>query len=211
MAYPSATLDDYRAECRRLSHDANDLYWSATDKLAYINRAIQQRDTDTGANRVLISLTLVVGTHTYSYTSLANTRVLDIIGINLIFGSTRVVLQQRSFTMLNAQFRPWTVQQWTPLAWAKYGSTQFVFGPTPGVAYVTEVDCSVVSAELAGGSDPDVLTGIYTIPVPFYAVYLQKINERQYEEAQWFLDAYYQRIAACQGARAGLLPSAYGH
>ena len=209
MAYPSATLDDYRAECRRLSHDSADLYWSSVDKTAYINRAIQQRDTDTGANRSLISLTLVVGTHTYSYTTLGNTRVLDIIGINLIFGSTRIVLEQRSFTMLNAQFRPWTGSRWMPQAWAKYGGTQVVFGPTPGVAYVTEWDCSLTSAALSGGSDSDVMTGIYTIPVPFYAVYLQKINERMYEEAQFFLDSYYQRIAACQGARAGLLPSAY--
>lgn len=210
MAYPSATLDDYRAECRRYVHDAADLYWSSADKTAYINRAIQQRDFDTGANRTLVTASLTINQAAYTLSTIvSNTRVFDVVGINLIYGSTRIVLEQRSFTDLNAQYRPWTTTASRPVAWAKYNSTTIYFGPTPGVAYSTEWDCCQVSADLSSGTDADVLTGIYTNPVAWYACYLCKTNERQYEEASWFLEQYQMRIAACQGARAGLLPSAY--
>jgi len=209
VAYPSATLGDYKTELRTLVHDPGDVYWTVTQKEAAINRAIQQRDVDTAANREIIELTLDEDEDTYTLTDLGNDRVFDVVGINLLVGSTRVVLGNVSYTQLNARYRPFTGAQSLPVAWAKYNPTTIIFGPKPGVAYDTEWDCCLTSENLEGDDDTDVLIGKYTVPVPFYAAYLLKFNERQYAEADVFLDAYYKRIATCQGGRAGLLPTAY--
>ena len=55
MTIQTATLSTLLTELRRLLHDPDDRYWSQADKTAALNTAMQQRDRDTGGNRVLIS------------------------------------------------------------------------------------------------------------------------------------------------------------
>lgn len=209
--FPQQDLGDYLAEVRRLLHDPSDVYWSAVDKTANINKAIKMRDVHTAANRTPITLALTAGTDSYTLTDLANARVFDVISIVLTYGSRRIVLDQMSFTKLTAGPRCWTANRSLPVAWAKYNQQTVYLAPAPSIAYSTSWDCCVTSADLAASTDVDTLTGIFTVPVPYWAAYLCKQNERQYEEADWFRDQYYTHIATCQGARAGMLPTAYVH
>ncbi len=207
MANP--TLNDYLAEVRDLLHDPNDVFWTSTQKTRYINTARAQRDRDTANNRTVINLTLTVGQERYTTTDLADTTVFDVIGICLLFNGTRVLLYQRAFTQLNAEWRIWTSNQWTPWAMARYSSSVFYLSPKPATAYVTEWDCARIGAAISGGTTEDTMGPPFSNPVPFYACYLAKMNERQLQEAQYFLGEYHREIKSCQGARAGMLPSGY--
>ena len=208
-AIGTVTLADELDELRRLLHDPNDRYWSAVDKAFYLNRARQRRDLDTAANRQVLSFTLTAGTGTYTVTQIGNAQIFDIINLIVIVGNTRVILQQLSLTELNIKFRPWTTLQSQPWGFAKVGPSQVILGPTPGIAYATEVDCCVYSAPLVLSTDTDPLPYPYTQPVPFYAAYLAKINERQDDEASEFLDRYQMLVSVATNSRMGRVPNAY--
>jgi len=301
-----STLQDYLDELRRLLHDENDQYWSIGTKTSNINRALQRRDVDTGANRILVPFVFTIGKDTYSFndlnslgplpyapilttrgrkgadwlTSLAVTceratnfdvafavppptppgppeagsslqwsvpliaatgvvapvtstesaafsgsvmpvtarlttvdppRIFDVVGINLIYISNRVVLLNMSFTKLNVLKRPWVPYQAITEGWARYGTSQVVFGPQPSLNYLTEWDVCVYSPQMAVPTDIDPVPFPYTLRlVPTYAAYLCKQNERQMDEAQMFLADYMREADVARNQRVGMLPNAYG-
>jgi hypothetical protein len=202
-------LSGYLTELRDLLHDPNDGFWPLANKIGYINRAMNQRDLDTEQNRQLFTFTLIVGTDTYTFTQVGNNQVFDVIAINLIYVSTRVILEEKSLTMLNATKRPWTPYQGVPEAWARYGPNQVILGPNPSFAYTTEWDCAVYSNPLVSLTDPDPLPYPYTKPVAHYAASLAKRNERQYDEADAFLRDYYRELNTAINSRVGSVRSAY--
>lgn len=203
----SATLTSYLAELRRLLHDPNDVYWSVTDKTANLNTAMQQRDRDTSGNRVLISKTLTIGTSTYNFSTLSNVQVFDVVNIFLIYSGTRVRLSPMAMSLLNETYRRWTAYQSIPEAWARYGPSEVVIGPTPSLAYSTEWDCCVYSSPLVNPTDGDPLPYPYTDPVPYYAAYLCKLNERQIDEAEAFRDLYRARVVNIPDTRTAMVPA----
>ena len=206
----TVTLADYRTVLRRLLHDTNDVYWTLADKDSYLNEGIGQRDLDTGGNRSLITFVLTVADDTYTFTDLGNTRVFDIVGINLIYNNLRIVLDQFSFSELNAQVRQYSPPyQWAPLAWARYGPNQVVFAPAPSIAYTTEWDCCLFSSPLVNASDTDPLPYPYTQAVTFYAAYKAKLARRQFDEAESFLRQYQDKVLNATNARTGFVPSLY--
>lgn len=208
----AVTLADYRTALRELLHDPNDDYWSLADKDIYLNRALQRRDLDTGGNRQLVTFTLTVGLDNYTLTAIGLPNVFDIVGINLIFVSNRVILNNVGFRRLNRLYRPWTPYQAVCEGWARYGPNTIYFGPAPSFAYTTEWDCCVYSLPntLVNPGDPDPLPYPYTEPVPYYAAHLAKINERQYDESEGFLEAYRERALLATNQRTGMVPSFYG-
>lgn len=136
--------------------------------------------------------------------------VFDVIGINLIYGATRVVMGQFSFTELNTTVRQYVPSlQWAPVRWARYGPSQIVFGPAPSIAYVTEWDCSTIGPALVNLTDSDLMPVPYTKCIKYYAAYLAKLNERQYEEAAGFKQLYAENLMAASNSRAGMVPSMY--
>jgi len=213
--YPSvsgggtATLADYLAELRRLLHDENDNFWSAADKTAYINAGIQRRDLDSGQNRVLISKTLTAGTALYNFSDLSNDAVFDVIGIAVINGSTRIQLNQYSYSELSVAARAWTTYQSLPRAFARYGPSQVYLAPIPVSAYVSEWDCCVYSDPLVAPTDVDPLPFPYVKPVAYYAAYEAKLYERAFDEAEGFLAQYQQQLQVALTARVGTVPSLY--
>lgn len=206
-----ATLATHLATLNRYLHDPDNRFWPQTDKIAYVNQAIQYRDLTTGQNRSLIPFTLTAADDTYTFTDLGNTRVFDVVGINLIYVGKRIVLDSLSYTELNVNFRVYTSgsYQGYPAAWCRYGLNQVIFGPSPSVAYATEWDCCQVSADLSALADADPLPYPYTEPVPYYAAYLAKLNERQYEEAQGFWEQWRLATNAAVSSRAGQVPTMY--
>ncbi len=205
-----ATLTDFLTDVRNLLHDPQDAYWSQTQKTLWINKALQRRDRDTGANRVQINLALTAGVDTYTFTTLGNTSVFDVVGINLIFTNLRIVLGQMSFTELNTYVRQYQpAYQFYPVKWCRYGPATVILAPAPAQAYVTEWDCCVFSAALVNLTDADVLPYPFTEPVPYYAAHLAKLNERQWDEAADFKQQYDAQIQTVLGDVTGLVPSMY--
>jgi hypothetical protein len=214
---PAATsLATYLDDLRDLLNDFSDLYWrqgSPSPKVRYINRALQKRDRDTGQNRVLISFVTTIGVDTYNFTQLGNTNVFDLIGVNLLYQNLRYVMGCVSFSELNARLRLYQpVFQSAPVAYARYGPQQFVVAPAPSVAYTLELDCSQVTPPdyLVALTDTDPLPEPFGAPVKYWAAYLAKINERAYDEAQWFKDQYEMEIAKLDSNKVGMVPSLYG-
>ncbi len=200
------TLSDYLQSLRDLLRDPNDDLWSSAQKTRFINDALKRRDFDTEGNRQLISFGLTAGTDTYTFANLGNNRVFDVIGINLIFVAQRIVLAHLSFTELNQRFRPWVPWTDIPRAFARYGPSTVVFGPSPGFAYTSEWDCAIYGNPLVNLTDTDVLPIPYTVPVPFYAAHLAKLNERQWDEADDFFRQYREQIDTAINARVGMDP-----
>jgi len=219
MAPPSTvSLADYLGRLRRLLHDASDVIWPAADKTLYINEAIQQRDLDTGGRRSLGTFTLVASQGTYTFTELsaaafATANIFDIISITLLYSGYRIVLDNYSYTEMNAVpgYRAYINTTNRPAAWCRYGDRTIIIGPTPSVANQVEIDALIYSipAILAVPADTDPLQFPYTYPVPLYAAYLAKQNERQYDEADWFKDRYQEAVTQINSARTGMSPSAY--
>lgn len=205
------TLGSYLDELNDVLHATatGTSYWTTAQKIKYINRAIAHRDLETGANRVVQPVTLVIGQDTYEFSVLGNPSVFDVVSINLLYNTQRLVLDQCSWTDLNALPRSWTLYREVPRAFARYGQTKVVFAPAPWLAYETEWDTCVVTGPLVNVGDVDTQPYPYTLPVVYYAAYLAKLNERQYAEADIFLKLYRGEMSSAQDSRVGMVPSAY--
>lgn len=209
-ALGTVSLSDYLDELRDLLHDRDDRFWTATQKANYINRARRQRDEDTAIQRSTISFTLTAGTGTYTFAQVGNGSIIDVISINLIFGQTRIVLDNVSLTELNQRYRQSTTFNGWTSGWARQGASTVIFGPTPSTGFVTEWDCVVFGASLVNLTDTDQVPYPYTKPVAFYAAYLAKINERQHaDEAQDFLADYNRLVGESTNSRAPMIPNSY--
>ena len=204
------TLGSYLDDLRRLLHDPNDVYWPLSDKVVYINKGMQARDRDTLANRQHVPFTLTIGQETYTFQDLGNAQVIDVVGIALLFQSTRVVLNNLSYTLLTASYRAWKTYRGIPEAWARYGPSTIWLGPTPSVAYDTEWDVAVYAPRLVNLTDVDPLPFPYTSPVPFYGAYWAKYNERQLPEAEEFKAQYDSKVLEATNSRVGMTTSVYG-
>lgn len=213
-----ATLGDYLTTTRDLLNDPDAQYWSTARLTRFINRALIKRDRDTGQNRQTATLTSTVGVDTYTFATLqallASTTfiIYDVIAVNLIYGTLRVVLGSYSFTMLNVLIRQYQpLLRNAPVAWAKYGANKVVIAPAPATAHQIEFDCAltVPNDYLVASTDADPLPLPYTDPPPYYAAHLAKLNERKYEEAQSFLDDYQREILTCSSTLVGTVPSLY--
>jgi hypothetical protein len=205
----TVTLADYLDELRDLLHDPDDRFWSATQKGKYINRARRQRDEDTAIQRSTIPFTLTTGTGTYTFATVGNGSIIDVISIILIFGQTRVLLDNVSLTELNQFYRTSTTFNGWTAGWARQGAATVIFGPTPSTAFATEWDCVVFGAPLVSLTDVDQVPYPYTKPVAFYAAYLAKMNERQRDEASDFMEDYMRLANESTGSRAPRIPNNY--
>ena len=67
----------------------------------------------------------------------------------------------------------------------------------------------MLSTTLVLASDADPLAYPYTKPVPYYAAYLAKVNQRRFDEAEVFFGYYIRHMRDIEGARVGQMVSAY--
>lgn len=220
MVAPSpVTLSDYLTELRDLLHDASDQYWSEAFKIRKINRAIQQRDLDTGGIRRLGTFTLTTNQTTYTFTDLSTAftsptaNIFDVVSITLLYNGFRILLDTYSYTELVSVpgYLAYTSTYDRPAAWSRYGDQSVIIAPAPSTTYQIEIDALVYSspALLAATTDADILAFPYTEPVPWYAAFLCKQNERQYDEAEFFKGEYERAITQINAARTGMTPSMY--
>jgi len=211
MAPPAVTLADYRTQVRDLLRDkADDLRGSSTQKDRWINSGIRMRDIVTQANRSLLSWTATAASDSYTIAAIGNARVFDIVSVSVIYGNLRIVLEEMSFTKMNARLRAYSpVYQNCPVGYARYGPTTIYLAPAPSQAFTLEADCCVYSGDLTADDDADALPYPYTDPVPYYACFKAKLYERRLDEALRYFNEFQARCASAQGARTGQLMSAY--
>ena len=204
------TLSTYRTDARRLLHDPNGDVWSDATLNAFINEAVQKRDRITACNRSLQTLTLVIGTDNYAFSLLTNTRVFDVVNVNIITNGQRLILSRLSWSKLNARVR-YLSPSWrgVPQAWALYGQSTVYLAPAPSIAYSSEWDCCVYSAELTADGSDDSVNYPYTEPVKYYVAYLAKLNERRFDAADDFLARFDKACLDTAQATRGIVPNAY--
>ena len=206
------TLAQYISEVRRLLHDASGNYWPDSELTDYINDGRNQVVGDTGCNRVLQSTTFTAGQEAYLYTAFpkaANT--IDILNVTILWGNSRIVLGQMSFSEFNPKFRTYQNLQSRPVVFAKYGQGAIYIGPIPDQTYSVELDTVCLPAALVAQTDVDVLVFPYSTPVAYYAAHKAKYKEQSYTEAQTFHQEY---VSKCKAALVQTLtrsiPSLYG-
>ena len=202
-----AALSDYLATLRQLVHDSADVLVPVSDKTAYINAGMQQRDFLTGGNRIRSTVACSTVTDTYTYTQLGNANIIDIIGINCLDGQFRFRLQQFSLTRLNAFLRTSTLYKDRPSAYAWAGQSILLNCIASSATFSLETDCTVLSPALVNLGDTDPLPPPWTNPVPYYAAFRAKLNARRPDEAEGFKKMFAEKCALIPGMRVGMLTS----
>ena len=197
-------LQDYLTDTRYLLHDSAGNYWSDAELTSYINEARNKVVGDTGCNRSLQVLpTVTKGVEVYNYSSfpidvaqgMAST--IDVLNVTLLWGNSRIVLGQMSFSEFNARFRTYQNLESRPIAFAKYGQSSIYLGPSPDQTYSIELDTVVLPKQLAGLADVCILNFPYTSPVPYHAAYRAKYKEQSFAEANNYHQEY---ILKCKEA-----------
>jgi len=222
------TLGTYLVRTRRLLHDlpqgyipnpantTKQTYYSDYDLTSDINDSINQRDLWGGGTRSYqAGIPLTIGQDTYTFPALfptlyaAGQTVLDVVNVILIYGNTRVPLNNPSFTDLTTKARALVNYQNRPWGFTRYGAAAIYIAPAPGAIYTCDFDTVLLSTTLVTANDPDPLPFPYTPPVPYYAAYLAKLNMRRFDEAETFFGYYIRAMRDIEGARVGQMLSAY--
>lgn len=209
-----AVLSDYIAGVRRLLHDPNAQYWSQADLTAYVNEARRRICNDTKCLRQIVTgIALTPGTEAYTIATTVpavGARVVDVMGINLYFGTLRYALIYQPFVRFNAMVRQWQSYQQRPTMFSRLSQTIVYFGPTPDQAYITDWDVAIEPADLASDGDTDGIPPPYTDPVKYWAAYLAKFQEQAMGEANIFKQEYIQQLRmAARSAMTRVIPDPY--
>ena len=190
-------LSDYITECRRLLHDATGNFYSDSELTDYINAARQRLVRDTGCLRSLQASSVVQGQEVISTSAIpGGSNTLDIIGINLIWGNTRIYLRYLPWTQFNAELRYWQNYQGRPVAFSMYGQSSIYIGPIPDQTYSIELDTIVMPTALSTASPTETIPDPYTTPVAFYACHKAKYKEQAYGESEIFKQEYTNQVKA---------------
>ncbi len=186
--------------------DASANYWSDVDLTASINRAMKQRDLDSGQNRLVQSLPLVIGQNEYTInTGSFNARTIAINGIVVIYGNARKLLLERSLTEAAGQNQVTTTYTSIPDVFAKMSPTEVYVAPKPNQAYLSEWHTTIVAAGLVNPQDADPLPYPWTDPVPFLAAHYARLELQQYDEAQQYKQLYLDSLSDVSGGTSPMV------
>lgn len=205
------TLTVYLLAVRRLLHDATGNIWTDAQLTDYINEGRNRVVGDTGCNRQLQKFSTTATQEVYSFSALPfGISTIDVLNVTLIWGNTRIVLDYKAFTAINAQLRAWMKFQSRPMVWSQYGQGSFFVAPIPDQIYQMEIDTVVLPGILVNPTDVDILVYPYTLPVAYYAAYLAKMNEQNSNEAKMFNDLYVENLRiALRSTMTRRIPSVY--
>lgn len=224
------TLATYLASTRRHLKDASAAYWTDTNLAAYINEGTKKVAVDAGHLRYVITSQVVANQRDYPITfPTPLPTVAGSVGFAAIIGfydiwviatggpvGTRMRLRNPSWQEIQAFTNQWTSAIGIPEAWAKLGAAQISLGPTPALNYFLEFGCKLIPAPLVATTDADPSPYPFTEPVPYYAAYLAKIEQQEYNEAKNFYNAdppyglYQQRLLEAIASTPDVIPDIYG-
>ena len=206
------TLGTFLIQTRRLLHDASGNYWSDDELTDYINEGQSMVAADTGCSRFKQTMTTLVGQEAYTYHSIVPKTVstIDVLNITLLWGNSRIVLGQMSFSEFNPKFRTYVGLVSRPIVFAKYGQIGFYLGPAPDQVYHLELDTVVIPDDLVNATDICTFAFPYTVPIPYYAAHKAKFKEQSYIEAETFKREYVQKCReALVQTLTRVIPSLY--
>lgn len=188
------TLQQYTTQVQRLLHDPNFQFFQQPELTDYINEARLRVCGDTKCQRKLLtSFSLTAGVEVYPIATMNttySTTCVDVMGIQLYYGTLRYPLNYYAWTDFNARYRQWQTFQQRPSAFSWQGGTQVFIGNTPDQAYVTDWDVAVYPGDLVSTSD------VCPIPLPFqsaikyYAASLASYRKQEIGESKLFNDRY---------------------
>ena len=198
-------LSTYITQVQRLLHDPNAQYWSTAELTDYINEARNRLCKDTRCLRQQATgLTLTQGQEQYPLAtiqaalpaSLTGYTVVDIMGINIYWGNTRIKLAYLPWTRFDVQFRYWQTMQSRPVCFSRQGVTNVFVGPVPDQNYVSDWDLSLIPPPLTSDATPEPILPPYDSSVKYYAAYLAKFREQAMGEAELFKKMYLENVFA---------------
>lgn len=211
-------LSTYITQVRRLLHDLNGQYWSDTELTDYVNEARNRVCKDSRCLRQQITnfVTLTQGTEQYNLASLplpaalTGYTIIDVMGINILWGSTRIKLAYLPWTRFDVQFRYWTNMQSRPVCFSRLGALSVFVGPQPDTSYQSDWDVSLIPPALVSNTTPEPIPEPFTTPVKFYAAYLAKFREQAIGEADLFKKMYSEKLKQEASAFMGrIIPDPY--
>lgn len=192
------TLSAYTAQVRRLLHDANATFYSATDVNVAINEARCRVALDTACLRSFETITMPEGQETYllSDESALGERAANLNAITVLWGSTRWPTFWMAFTEFQTRMRVWQSNLSRPAVWSNFGSgpnTTVYVQPVPDQDYETYWDIYYVPADLVDDSSVDEIVYPFSDAVQFFAAHQCKYKEQNFGEAEIYLQKYTQR------------------
>ena len=196
-------LTTYITQVQRLLHDTSAQYWSTAELTDYINEARNRVCKDTRCLRQLATnITLTNGVEQYTLSTiqgllpstLTGYTIVDIMGITIYWGTTRIKLAYLPWTRFDAQFRYWQTMQSRPVCFSRLGITSVYVGPIPDQNYVSDWDVNLIPPPLTTDSTPEPITEPWNTGIKYYAAYLAKFREQALQEAEAFLEMYKRHI-----------------
>lgn len=196
------SLSTYITQVRRLLHDPSGQYWSDSELTDYINDARNRvcKDTRCLRQQIVNFVTLTQGTEQYQLssltmpTALTGYTIIDVMGINILWGSTRIKLAYLPWTRFDVQFRYWNNMLSRPVCYSRLGSLSVYIGPLPDTSYQSDWDVALIPPALVSDSSPEPIPEPFTTPVKYYASYLAKFREQAMAEAEMFKKMYASQI-----------------
>lgn len=209
------TLSTYTAQVRRLLHDANASFYSATDVTVAINEGRKRVALDTGCLRTFETISMPEGQETYilSAESAKGENAVDLNQITVLWGATRWPLFWMAFTEFQTRMRVWQSNLSRPAVWSNFGSgpnTVVYVQPVPDQDYSSYWDIFYVPEDLVDDNSTDEIVYPFADAVQFFAAYQCKFKEQNFGESALFENQYKQRAAwAISTTYTRRMPNAY--
>jgi hypothetical protein len=121
---------------------------------------------------------------------------IDILGINLYWGNSRIPMRYLPWSDFTAQLRYWQNYVGRPICFSVYGQQQFYIAPVPDQSYYIEMDTVILPSALSltAPTVTDSILDPYSNAVQFYAAYKAKFYEQSYGEAEIFKQEYNKHV-----------------
>ena len=121
---------------------------------------------------------------------------LDILNITVNWGNSWITLAYTYFTQFQAKARYYRNVTGQPACWSKgppsdtSGSDYFYIFQIPSSSYQCDIDATVLPNALVDDTTVEQLRYPYTDLVQYYAAYLAKYKQQEFDESARFLQQY---------------------
>jgi len=221
-------LSTYITQVRRLLHDPVGQYWSDSELTDYINEARNRVCKDTRCLRQQITNLVTLNPSVEQYV-LNNTgtqdsgsqlvvlpaaftgyTIVDVMGINILWGSTRIKLAYLPWTRFDVNFRYWNNQQSRPVCYSRYGTMSVYVGPMPDTTYQSDWDVALIPPPLTSDATVEPIPEPFTTPIKYYVAHLAKYREQAIGESQLFEQMYIKQMRReCVSFMGRIIPDPY--
>jgi len=141
----------------------------------------------------------------------------DILGITVNWGNSWITLGYTYFTEFQAKARYYRNITGQPALWSKGppsttdGSDYFYIFQIPSASYQCDIDCTGQPTALVDDSTVEQLRYPYTDCVQYYAAYLAKYKQQEFDESSRFLAIYDELMRrGTSNKYQRRIPNAYG-